>query len=323
MKGKRKKARRKVFFSVTLLVLISLVGGITYKLCNTNSKKNSVVHKTVLQANAQLNDEKLDKPKNGKTEVQDNSDNSNDNLDKHKIIKDKNVNAYGLDCTIDRVEVSKMLSRGYKSDGKKYVFLTIDDGPSTQNTANILDILKSKNIKATFFIIGKNIETKDGAELIKREFNEGHAIGNHGYTHDPKKLYPGNKVNVDYFMSEIKETNLVMKKVLGDEFDTKVIRMPGGHMSREHYKDPNLNSLDSVLSKDSYVNIDWNCENLDAKGKKYSNQEMLDYVIKTSENNDKVVILIHDAQGKVQTKEILPQVIDYFKSKGYEFKTIS
>jgi len=65
--------------------------------------------------------------------------------------------------------------------------LTFDDGPTTSVTPKILDILKEENVKATFFVIGKSAE--EHPEIVKRAYDEGHYIANHGYSHNYKSIY--------------------------------------------------------------------------------------------------------------------------------------
>ena len=222
---------------------------------------------------------------------------------------------------VDAKEVQAMANDTYKGEGK-YVFLTFDDGPSN-STEKILNTLKEKDVHATFFVLGSSIE-KDSKrqEYLKEELKSGNAIANHSYSHDFKKLYPGNKLNIDSFMNELNKTNDIMKSILGEEFDCKVLRMPGGYGTRKYYKDPSLKEFDDTLQENGIINVDWNALDGDAEGKPYSTEEMLNYVKKTSKGKNHVVILMHDAAGKEKTVEILPQIIDYYKNEGYEFKVI-
>ncbi|EGT3601903.1 polysaccharide deacetylase [Clostridium perfringens] len=222
---------------------------------------------------------------------------------------------------VDAKEVQAMANDTYKGEGK-YVFLTFDDGPSN-STEKILNTLKEKDVHATFFVLGSSIE-KDSKrqEYLKEELKSGNAIANHSYSHDFKKLYPGNKLNIDSFMNELNKTNDIMKSILGEEFDCKVLRMPGGYGTRKYYKDPSLKEFDNILQENGIINVDWNALDGDAEGKPYSTEEMLNYVKKTSKGKNHVVILMHDAAGKEKTVEILPQIIDYYKNEGYEFKVI-
>lgn len=237
------------------------------------------------------------------------------------IIPGKNLTYGGEKFSIPANEVQNIVN-GNVTDDKKYVFLTFDDGPSP-NTEKVLDILKEKDVHGTFFVLGENLEKSDNSKkLLQRSIAEGNAIANHTYTHDFKILYPGNSVNIPTFMDEVDKTNELMKSILGNEFDTKVLRMPGGYNSRQYYKDPNLNSLDAVLNEKNMVSIDWNALNGDAEGKNYSVDELLNNAIKSSEGKNHIVILMHDTYGKEKTTQMLPALIDYYKNNGYEFKTI-
>ena len=222
---------------------------------------------------------------------------------------------------VDAKDVQAMANDTYKGEGK-YVFLTFDDGPSN-STEKILNILKDKDVHGTFFVLGSSKE-KDSKrqEYLKEELKSGNAIANHSYSHDFKKLYPGNRLKIDSFMDEFNKTNDIMQSILGGEFDCKVLRMPGGYGTRKYYKDPSLKEFDDTLQENGIINVDWNALDGDAEGKPYSTEEMLNYVKKTSKGKNHVVILMHDAAGKEKTVEILPQIIDYYKNEGYEFKVI-
>lgn len=222
---------------------------------------------------------------------------------------------------VDAKDVQAMANDTYKGEGK-YVFLTFDDGPSN-STEKILNTLKDKDVHGTFFVLGSSIENDSKRqEYLKEELKSGNAIANHSYSHDFKKLYPGNKLNIDYFMDEFNKTNDIMQSILGGEFDCRVLRMPGGYGTRKYYKDPSLKEFDNTLQENGIINVDWNALDGDAEGKPYSTEQMLNYVKKTSKGKNHVVILMHDAAGKEKTVEILPQIIDYYKNEGYEFKVI-
>ena len=204
------------------------------------------------------------------------------------------------------------------ADGRKVAYLTFDDGPSEKITSRILDILKEENIKATFFVIGKSVdESEKNQQIVKRMAREGHSIGNHTYSHNYSYLYPNRSVNVHNFVNDLEKTNSVLKGVLGDEFSTRVIRCPGGHMSWK-----NMKYLDKVLKSNEYYQVDWNSLSKDAEGEKKNADELLDNVIKTLGGKEKAVILMHDTYNKEETVKALPMVIRYLKEKGYEFRII-
>lgn len=210
-----------------------------------------------------------------------------------------------------------------KEDGKKTAYLTFDDGPSTTVTPKMLDALKANGVHATFFLLGSNIEkNSESEELVKRIYNEGNAIGDHTYSHSMKKLYPHNLLDVDAFMDEVDKTQNILKGILGPTFFTRVIRMPGGYMSRVHYKDPNLTEFNNILKQKNMVSVDWNAYDFDAEGRKKYAGELFQNVKKDVRGQNKVIILMHDTYGKEQTALALPNIIQYLKEQGYEFGTL-
>lgn len=213
----------------------------------------------------------------------------------------------------------KLKRMDYSNNGEKIVFLTFDDGTSTTVTPQILKTLKDENVKATFFLTGQNIERggEKAKELIKQEFEEGHAIANHSYSHDYGILYPNRVLNLESFKEDFKKTDVILKDVLGPYFSTEVIRCPGGHMSWK-----GMQPLDKYLDENGIASIDWNALSGDAEGKKKNPQELYDYAVKTSAGKDMVVILMHDTYGKENTAKALPQIIKYFKDNGYQFKVL-
>ena len=241
--------------------------------------------------------------------------------------KDGNHIAASDDISYDTAEVRKnTFNTNYK--GKKLAFLTFDDGVNNVITPKVLDVLKDKNVKATFFVVGNSIGD-DTAHLLKREFNEGHAIALHSFHHDYSKLYPNRFADTDYIVKEYKSSLEVMRSVLGKDFDSKVWRYPGGHMS---WKPSGLATSDKALKEFGVEWIDWNAMNGDAQVTSSSNPaeiirpKTVDEVIKNfdkslryTENPDQVVILMHDAADKELTAKALPSLIDHIKGLGYEF----
>ena len=218
------------------------------------------------------------------------------------------------------VVAEKLKKYDYSNNGEKIVFLTFDDGTSTTNTPKVLDILKKEGVKATFFITGQNVEYggEKARDLIKQEFNEGHAIANHSYTHDVKKLYPNRVLDIDAFKADFEKNDKMLKEVLGKYFSTRVIRCPGGYGSWK-----GMEPLDEYLDENKMISIDWTSLNADAEGKKKNAKELANYAIKTSEGKEMVVLLMHDTYGKEETVKALPAIIKYFKDNGYEIKTLS
>lgn len=152
--------------------------------------------------------------------------------------------------------------------------------------------------------------------MLKQEVEEGHAIGNHSYSHNYKYLYPNGSVNTNNFMSEINKTNESLKKVLGEDFSTRAIRFPGGHMSWK-----NTGEVDKIMKENDYHYVDWNALSKDAEGPHKNADQLTEEVKKTVGNKTKVVLLMHDTYGKEETAKALPGIIEYLKSQGYEFRT--
>lgn len=220
-------------------------------------------------------------------------------------------------------EIENMLNKWnyLREDGKKIAYLTFDDGPSTEVTQEILETLKSNNIKATFFVLGSNVEkSNEQKELLKEMVMEGHAVGNHGYCHDYSILYPSRVANPTVVINDMKKSEEAMKAVLGDDFRTSVIRLPGGHMSW------NTKSLDPLLEENGYSYIDWNALNGDAESNDRTAEQLVNRLKGTirdlAGNDDVLVILMHDTNAKKTTAQSLQEVIDYLKSLGYEFRTL-
>ena len=223
--------------------------------------------------------------------------------------------------TYDARKIQDKLSKyDYSNNGEKIVFLTFDDGASTTVTPEILKVLDKEGVKATFFLTGENIERGGdrARKLVKQEFNAGHALANHSYTHDYKYLYPNRTLDLEAFKADFKRTDDLLKEIISPYFSTRVIRCPGGHMSWK-----GMDALDTYLDENNMASIDWNALNADAEGRKKDAQGLVDYAIKSSEGKEMVVLLMHDTYGKEETAKALPQIIKYFKDNGYKFKTLS
>ncbi|WP_025715587.1 polysaccharide deacetylase family protein [Paenibacillus sp. 1-18] len=207
------------------------------------------------------------------------------------------------------------------ANGKKVAYLSFDDGPSVTVTPQILDILNKQKVKATFFIVGKEAnENEHTRNIVKRIVKEGHAIGNHTYSHNYKYLYPHRKVNVDRVMQDVERNNQVLKSILGPDFSTRMIRFPGGHMTWKRRDPQGMAALDKVLLQKDYHQVDWNVLNKDAEGKPKKAAALVNQFIKSVKGREKAVILMHDTYGKEETAKALPQIIEYLKKQGYEFK---
>lgn len=201
--------------------------------------------------------------------------------------------------------------RGLTNNNEKIAYLTFDDGPTLKSTSRILDILKTLDVKATFFVVGKHV--KEHPELVKRVYEEGHYIANHGYSHNNSKLYQ----SLENFANEIKNTDIEIGNAIGiPNYCSHVFCFPNGYMSSK-YKKQKKQAL-QVLDEMNYTYIDWNCLNNDSV-KKYSNYQLLKNLKKSSKNKGTLVVLMHDTSDVNDTPLVLEDSINYLKEQGYEF----
>ena len=252
---------------------------------------------------------------------------ANDNCDGNitdKVIKTGNVNTNKVgtyeitykvkDKSNNEVSITrkvKVIDNTIKGKGKT-IYLTFDDGPSIENTPDILDILKKHNIKATFFVINHN---KNTDYLLKREYDEGHAIGYHSYTHNYSKIY---KTDTAYFEDLNKIKNKV-KNVIGIE--TNLIRFPGGSSNTisKSYNKGIMTRLTKSVTEKGYIYFDWNVGSSDTTlkdSKKICNQVTKSLIYKEN------VVLMHDSSDKIYNSEALSCIIKYGMENGYEFSKL-
>ena len=141
-----------------------------------------------------------------------------------------------------------MKARVFAAEPAKIVYITIDDGPYAQNTPHLLEVLKKENIKVTFFDIGKQIE--QFPSLLKAGYEQGHAIGNHTYSHNYNSLYQ----SPETFLTDIQKNDDLIFKVIG--IHPKIIRAPGGTscFNIDYY---------NLLDANDYMAFDWNLDTQD------------------------------------------------------------
>lgn len=208
-------------------------------------------------------------------------------------------------------EFINQISNLTKGD-EKIAYLTFDDGPTASVTPKILDILKEEDVKASFFVIGKSVEAYP--EIVKRAYDEGHYIANHGYSHNNSTLYK----STESFINEIKKTDLAIGNALGiEDYCSHIFRFPNGYMS-PIYKTEKAEAI-LALQELNYAYIDWNCLNKDSE-QKYSNWQLLNNLKQTAKNKNTLVILMHDTKDVNNSSLVLKDSISYLKSQGYEFR---
>jgi peptidoglycan/xylan/chitin deacetylase (PgdA/CDA1 family) len=180
------------------------------------------------------------------------------------------------------------------------VAMTFDDGPHPKLTLKLLDLLKERGIKATFFVIGKN--AADFPEVAKRIVNEGHEIANHSWTH-PQLT----KLSPTAFAAEISQTNEAIEKATGVR--PTLMRPPYGAINATLTKRLNDEyGLTVVLW--SVDPLDWKIRNAD---------HVSSHIIKNAAPG--AIILSHDIHAS--TIDAMPATLDALQAKGYKFATVS
>lgn len=220
-------------------------------------------------------------------------------------------NASERQCLLDEAYCNKLV-QGMADAVELYfhpktMYLTFDDGPNTENTNAVLDILKEKNIKATFFVVGKNVERNP--ETTRRIVEEGHTIGIHCYNHDYGVIYN----SVEDYVEDFEKARQIVFDVTGVE--PQIFRFPGGSVNsynKKVYKD----IIETMTSK-GYLYYDWNASLEDAV-KKPDKEKLLKNAKESTLGRKSVIMLAHDTVDT--TIEILEELLKAFPE--YEFKAL-
>ncbi|MCL6447249.1 MAG: polysaccharide deacetylase [Armatimonadetes bacterium] len=211
----------------------------------------------------------------------------------------------------------------------KYVYLTFDDGPNTFFTGQVLDILAKRHVKASFMVVGSNAEKNP--ELIKRMVTEGHAVINHTYTHNYKKIYS----SPDALVADLDRASRVLEKIIGHP--VKIFRPPGGpgNLSKKFCQ---------RLNEKGYQSVGWNITGGDSDPKGVTPEQVYENVARGLARVERMrlppIILLHDGtqvetieaapnsplgryiQNRKSVVDALPKIIELLESKGYTFAVV-
>ena len=178
----------------------------------------------------------------------------------------------------------------------KVVYLTFDDGPLPECTPQVLDILAQYGVKATFFMVGENVERYP--QLLKRVRAEGHAVGNHTYHH-----LKGYKTCTHTYLQDAREANSLLQ--------THLFRPPHGRMKYSQKK---------ALCEEGCTIYLWDVLTHDYNPR-YSVEKMLTVVKRYTRNGS--IIVMHDSlKSKDRMLVLLPQLIEWLHAEGYECQTL-
>lgn len=285
IKIENKKLNKKRVALVVIIIVLIIIFCIALFLCLKNNKKESKA-----------------------------SDNIENLVQIENTVEENEVEEPKYNFEPLNVEEFERFDSIYKASDPKRVFLTFDDGPTNQVTPYILDLLKNEDIKASFFVLGNRVDANP--ELVKREYEEGHFIGNHGYTHKYSAIY----ASADTVMEEYYRTNQSIRDAIGNQdYNSLAFRFPGGSVGG--YYDSLKKATKQVLREKGIASVDWNALIGDSEGLN-TKEKLISRFYETVQNQNSVVLLMHDAADKILTYEVLPEIISYFRENGYEFKSL-
>lgn len=216
---------------------------------------------------------------------------------------------YDLSGTPPSAPGLAMRVRIFNEEPPKIAYLTFDDGPYPETTPRILKILQDEGVKATFFVLGKQVESYPN--LLKAEYDQGEGIGNHSYSHNYHLLYR----SPEAFIAEIKQTEELIFKTIG--IRPRIVRAPGG--TQGHFHVNYYNALDAA----DYLIYDWNVSSGDAAASHVPANQLVRNIESQVPGRTRIVILMHDAGAKVTTVDALPRIIQYLKQQGYAFGVLT
>lgn len=190
---------------------------------------------------------------------------------------------------------------------RKKVYLTFDDGPGTE-TARILDVLKDKKIKATFFVTGK--EDAYSKKMYRRIVDEGHTLGMHSYSHIYSQIYKSR----ESFQKDLERLIKMLKKVTNTT--PEYYRFPGG--SNNQNTNISMQNFVEVLAEKNISYVDWNVISPDVKVTGATRKEMVEGILEDVAKYDTSIVMMYDAADRPNTAKALPEIIDSLKEENYE-----
>ena len=201
----------------------------------------------------------------------------------------------------------------YLEGQEKIIYLTFDDGPG-KYTADLLDILKKHNVKATFFVTN---QFPDYQDLIGREANEGHSIGVHTCSHNYKQIYTG----ADAYWSDFEQEQAIIQQQTG--YRSELMRFPGGSSNTVSKGAKGLmTELTQEAGEKGYTYVDWNAVSGDAERGNTKDSILAGLKNSTLQSgSNTVVMLCHDLNGN--TVSVIESYLNWGQANGYHFLPMS
>lgn len=221
-----------------------------------------------------------------------------------------------LESTSDSQSTGGSADKPVDQTPKKMIALTFDDGPDSENTAKILDLLEQYDAQATFFVCGSNV-TISTRTALRRAISLGCEIGNHTLSHKDMR-----NLSEQELLKEILDTNEKIALHSGTNYQCKLYRPPYGNI--------NLSAMNTLYDNDirmysihwSSDSLDWEYQNRYKKGE-ITREAAIDGAFQTivNETSEGTVILMHDIHEI--TPDILKLVLEKYTAEGYTFVTVS
>lgn len=201
-----------------------------------------------------------------------------------------------------RIEIDMQENAG-EEEGIRKVYLTFDDGPSS-NTGRILDILAEYDVKATFFVVGKEDETYQ--PLYNRIVEEGHTLAMHSYSHKYQEIYQSK----ESYVQDLTKLQEFLYDTTG--VWCRYCRFPGGSSNKVSKVD--MHELIEYLDEQDMTYFDWNIVSGDATNDYISSGDIIRNCMRRLGEFDEAIILMHDAAEKDSTVEALPGLIEQIQA---------
>lgn len=289
------RIRNGIMASIVIWMLISMILIVTLliKVVSLEHRLNAITTNTTYSS-------QVDTDKNaGKVEEQ-NSSNVTYNTEQ--------VSSNGQVTLVSGMNEPENLAK----DGDAHkVYLTFEDGPS-ENTSAILDVLDQYQVKATFFVVGK--EDEKSKELYQRIVNDGHTLGMHSYSNKYSTIYESEEA----FEADFKKLQDYLLEVTGVE--SLYYRFPGG--SSNQISNVDMSEFIQYLNSEGVTYYDWNVSGGDATSQAYTTEDIVANVTNDVVKYKTSVVLLHDSDDKSTTVDALGALIEALQGMDAEILPI-
>ncbi len=197
-------------------------------------------------------------------------------------------------------------------EGDKVVYLTFDDGPSSQTEA-LLDVLDEQGVKATFFVVGQGKGEAQCKAWLKEIADRGHTIGVHSYSHDYQQIY----ASVEAFLEDFQQMHDWIVEATGQK--PTIFRFAGGSVN--DYNQENCRAIIEEMTRRGYTYFDWNVDSGDStlgQGGEAIRETTVEGILQ----RDKSVVLLHNSSTKAETVAQVGEIIAACKREGYRFDVL-